>query len=140
MRQNIYIFIHSHARTQVYILKLFLSAKRSLNNKDWLTIRIARSCLLDHLQSSPEVSPIAVLNRLEKLVHRSATHGWDVILPMPFPGIVPQMHHSTSPTHVKLRKFPSGPNFGDDYIVFVNEQNPSRSFIIKLYSGNRASQ
>lgn len=108
-----------------------------MNPTDWLSVRIARSCIQCYLRNVDGLSPIAVLARLERLILRSEFEGWTVNIPIPFPDIKPDnfIRASTDSTHIRLRKFPSGPNFGDDYVVFINEQLPSRSFIIKLYSG-----
>ena len=82
------------------------------------------------------MSPAVVLARLERLIHHSRIDGWNVDVPLPFPDINPdRIARGPNSTHVSLKKYPEGPNFGDDYLIFVNEQSPSKTFVIKLYSG-----
>ena len=99
-------------------------------------MRIARSCLRNHLQNDFDVSPVVVLARLERLIHLSEIQGWCVDIPLPFPDINPtSSSRGLNSSHISLRKYPKGPNFGDDYLIFVNEKSPSQTFVIKLYSG-----
>ena len=93
-------------------------------------MRIARSCFREHMRQHVDYTSVGLLTRLERLVNESWRTGWFVDIPLPFAS------GNSTLTNYRILRDPNGPaHSNDDYVVFVDDQNPGQSFYVPIHSG-----